>query len=120
MASDLLKAMFTDGSQDETEARLGRESIANEVSGQATGQATGQVEPWIIRVLMASLEAKKSADIQRVIGIRHRETFQRNYLDKLLEQGLLVRTIPDKPKSPLQRYQTTDKGRTMLAGTRTS
>lgn len=120
MASDLLKAMFTDGSQDETEARLGRESIANEVSGQATGQATGQVEPWIMRILMACLEAKKSADIQRVIGIRHRETFQRNYLDKLLEQGLLVRTIPDKPKSPLQRYQTTDKGRTMLAGTRTS
>ena len=118
MASDLLKAMFTDEGQDETEARLGRESIANEATGQAAGQATGQateqVEPWIIRVLSACLEAKKSADIQRVTGIRHRETFQRNYLDKLLEQGLLVRTIPDKPKSPLQRYQTTDKGRTIL------
>ena len=118
MASDLLKAMFTDGGQDETEARLGRESTANKVSGQATGQAAGQateqVEPWIIMVLSACLEAKKSADIQRVTGIRHRETFQRNYLDKLLEQGLLVRTIPDKPKSPLQRYQTTDKGRTIL------
>ena len=114
MASDLLKAMFTDEGQDETEARLGRESIANEATGQATGQATEQVEPWIIRVLSACLEAKKSVDIQRVIGIRHRETFQRNYLDKLLEQGLLVRTIPDKPKSPLQRYRTTDKGRTIL------
>ena len=45
--------------------------------------------------------------------MRHRETFQRNYLDKLLEDGWLVRTIPEKPKSRLQKYRLTEKGKTL-------
>jgi hypothetical protein len=53
-------------------------------------------------------------EIQEIIGIKHRETFQRNYLDLLLEQGLLVRTIPDKPQSRFQRYKTTAQGQTFL------
>jgi len=47
-------------------------------------------------------------------GIKHRETFQRNYLDFLLEQGLLVRTIPDKPQSSKQKYRLSDKGLAVL------
>ncbi len=50
--------------------------------------------------------------------MRHRETFQRNYLDKLLEDGWLVRTIPEKPKSRLQKYRLTEKGKLLLENLR--
>lgn len=85
---------------------------------KVTGQVTGQVEGWIIEVLSACLEPQKSAEIQEITGIKHRETFQRNYLDRLLNDGLLDRTIPDKPRSRLQAYLTTDKGRALLEKTK--
>lgn len=69
----------------------------------------------MIAVLNACAEPKKSSDIQEIVGIKHRETFQRNYLDYLLNEDLLVRTIPDKPRSRMQRYRTTDKGLAVLA-----
>lgn len=92
---------------------------ANYGTGQLTGQVTGQVEDWIIEILSACLEPKKSAEIQNITGIKHRETFQRNYLDRLLNEELLVRTIPDKPRSRLQAYCTTDKGKALLEQNRT-
>jgi ATP-dependent DNA helicase RecG len=35
--------------------------------------------------------------------------------NRLLADGLLEMTIPDKPTSSKQRYRTTDKGRNLLA-----
>ncbi|MGK5094678.1 hypothetical protein WDW89_22035 [Deltaproteobacteria bacterium TL4] len=56
----------------------------------------------------------ESTDLQEIIGIKHRETFQRNYLNRLLEEGLIVRTIPDKPQSRMQKYIITAKGKELL------
>jgi len=50
------------------------------------------------------------------LGLRHWKTFQSNYLNPFLEIGLLERTIPDKPNSPLQKYRLTEVGRGLLAG----
>ena len=52
--------------------------------------------------------------MQDIAGIRHRETFQRNYLDLLLEHNLIERTIPDKPRSRLQKYRLSLKGTALL------
>jgi ATP-dependent DNA helicase RecG len=87
---------------------------SGQVTGQVTGQVAGQVEGWMIEVLSACVEPQKSVDIQMITGIKHRETFHRNYLDRLLNEELLVRTIPDKPRSRLQTYRTTTKGRALL------
>ena len=90
--------------------------VTGQVAGEVTGQVTGQVDPWVLRTLSACAERPlKSAELQAAAGLRHRETFQRNYLDHLLREGLVARTIPDKPKSRLQRYRLTDKGRAVLA-----
>lgn len=90
----------------------GRVSAA---TGQETGQETGQVEPWILSVLEACRSTPlKSKDIQLIAGIKHRESFQRNYLDRLLNEGWVTRTIPDKPTSRNQKYQITEKGLTYL------
>jgi len=83
---------------------------------QTTGQVTGQVEPWIHNILQACLiQPLSSAEIQKITGIRHRETFQRNYLDRLLSEQILERTIPEKPNSRLQKYRLTDKGRMQIS-----
>ncbi len=50
----------------------------------------------------------------KLLGLKHRGSFQRNYLNPLLEQGMLERTIPSKPNSRLQRYRLTAKGRGVL------
>jgi ATP-dependent DNA helicase RecG len=97
--------------------RTGRDQQRREPTGQVAGQVAGQVESWVVDVLNACIDPKKSAEIQEVVGIKHRETFQRNYLDYLLEEELLVRTIPDKPRSRMQQYRTTDKGRDLLEKT---
>lgn len=48
------------------------------------------------------------------LGLKHRPTFRENYLHPALSQGLIERTIPDKPNSRLQQYRLTPKGRARL------
>lgn len=84
-------------------------------SGQVTGQDAGQVEPWIPPVLRLCQRAPESSrEIQAIAGIKHRESFQRNYLDLLLNRGWLEKTIPDKPKSRFQKYRLTAAGLAIL------
>ena len=45
------------------------------------------------------------AELMQLVGLSHRATFQRNYLNPAIEAGLIKRTIPDKPKSPKQKYR---------------
>ncbi len=78
---------------------------------QATGQVTGQVA---VQVMAACQSPLSGAQIQALIGIKHRETFLDNYLKPLLASGWIQRTIPDKPTSRLQKYRLTEKGRAWL------
>lgn len=44
------------------------------------------------------------------LGLKHWKTFQANYLPPLMAMGILERTIPDKPRSRMQKYGTTEVG----------
>lgn len=77
----------------------------------STGQVTGQV---IVQVLNFSRKPRKASEIQKHLGMRHRETFVNNYLVPLLSSGWVERTIPEKPKSRFQKYRTTAKGIAIL------
>jgi len=93
----------------------GGEQAAGQVAGQVTGQVAGQVDAWIVRVLSAcTVRPLSSREIQEAAGLRHRETFQPDYLDQIINDGLVERTVPDKPTSRLQKYRLTDKGRKLL------
>jgi len=48
--------------------------------------------------------------IMAELGLKHWKTFQSNYLLPLMKLGIIERTIPDKPRSRLQRYRTTEAG----------
>ena len=45
------------------------------------------------------------------LGLKHRPTFRKNYLEPALAGGWIERTLPESPNSPAQKYRLTDKGR---------
>ncbi len=45
------------------------------------------------------------------LGLSDRKSFREIYLEPAIKQGLVEMTIPDKPKSILQKYRLTAKGR---------
>ena len=110
--NDFFTATFRVKTVKQTDRRAGQ--VETQEAPIVTGQVTGQVEGWVGEVLTACLHPRKSSEIQQIVGIKHRETFQRNYLDRLLDEGLIERTIPEKPKSRLQKYRLTAKGRALL------
>ncbi len=46
-----------------------------------------------------------TAELMRRLSLSHKPTFRKNYLNPAIEQGLIERTIPDKPNSRNQRYR---------------
>ncbi len=85
---------------------------------QAGGQAGVQAglsdrEVAMLRACVG-VEAK-SKDLQTAAGYAGRtRSFERD-LNRLLSEELLEMTIPDRPRSPAQRYGITAKGRTAVA-----
>lgn len=77
--------------------------VGAEVSAQVTAEVAAQV-------LAFCREPKPAKAIMAEVGLKHWKTFQRNYLNPLLERGWLERTIPDKPRSRLQKYRLTPAG----------
>ena len=50
----------------------------------------------------------------KVVGRTDRTKFRDGVVKPLIETGLLEMTIPDKPRSRMQRYRTTEAGLAML------
>jgi len=74
---------------------------------QVAAQVTAQVGAFC-------REPRSAREIMEMLGLKHWKTFQSNYLNPLLEAGFIERTIPDKPKSRLQKYWLTEKGKNVL------
>ena len=73
---------------------------------QVTDQATDQVKMLINCVGNDTLSAR---EIMTRLGLSHRDTFRKNYLNPALLSGLIEMTVPDKPNSPKQKYRKTIK-----------
>jgi ATP-dependent DNA helicase RecG len=56
----------------------------------------------------------KRVEIQQALGLKHEDHFRKAYLLPALKAGFIEMTIPDKPKSRLQKYRLTQKGRKAL------
>ena len=55
-------------------------------------------------ILEFCIEAKTAKEIAEFCGYKGIDRFKRNYLKPLLENGKIIMTIPDKPKSKNQKY----------------
>ena len=81
-----------------------RDTLKN--TDQASDQAADQVDIPVQRLLsVLGNEALSAAEIMKRLGLSHRPTFRKNYLDPALEAHLIERTIPDKPNSSKQKYR---------------
>lgn len=84
------------------------EAVAtDQVSDHVTVQVAGTIKA------LAGSELGR-AELMTALGLTHRPTFRKNYLDPALHGGWIERTQPDSPRSPTQRYRLTDKGRRWL------
>lgn len=71
--------------------------------------------PAKTKVILDFCQAARSVPaIMEKVGIRHRSYFKKNYLDPLLDAGLLTPTHPGQPRHPDQGYLTTEAGRAKL------
>lgn len=91
--------------------------LINPVTDQATdldSQLTN-VENLLLLLQSHTLSLK---ELRLSLGLKHRQTFKKNYLNPALEQGLIEMTIemtlPDKPTSPEQTYGLTKHGKTRV------
>lgn len=84
-----------------------RDSL-NEVAvvGRSTDQDSDQDKNQIDRIIsVIGEDTLSAAEIMARLGLSHRPTFRKNYLNSALEQNLIERTIPDKPNSRNQKYR---------------
>ncbi|MCD8362579.1 MAG: Fic family protein [Lachnospiraceae bacterium] len=50
-------------------------------------------------------EELSATELMNRLGLSHRPTFRKNYLNPSMEQGLVTMTMPDKPNSRNQKYR---------------
>lgn len=69
-----------------------------------------ETQPDMLKILDFCRAGRSVKKIMQLLGLKHRETFLNNYLKPLIQRSLISMTIPDKPKSPKQRYMITIDG----------
>ena len=89
--------------------------VTDQVAPQVTPQVTGEVTPQV-RLLQAISGEMTARQLRQVLNLADREHFRTGYLLPALDAGWIEMTIPDKPRSRLQRYRLTAAGRAYLQG----
>lgn len=94
------------------EATLETTKVAPKVEPRVVGRLTA---PLVRAILTACAEPKRPSELHQILGAKDRVILLYGYLNPLIEQGWLTRTQPLSPRSPTQRYATTDAGKVWLA-----
>lgn len=82
------------------------------VVGNTDAAAEETANPSVQKLLNVLGDKELSAtQIMERLGLSHRPTFRKNYLNPALAQGVVEMTIPDKPKSRNQKYRKKQLGR---------
>lgn len=80
-------------------------------SDQVDDQVSDQVATLLRQLKRHRLAS--SDELMQALGLKHKPTFRKNYLNPALAQGLISMTDPS-PRSPRQRYQLTPQGSAWL------
>lgn len=94
------------------QAGVQKARLSVESGAQVEVQVKAQVERRILQV--CAERPLSSAEIAEALGHKSLSGNVRKALPALRDAGLLEYTIPDKPKSRLQKYRLTEKGRNAL------
>ncbi|MDO4711529.1 MAG: Fic family protein [Peptostreptococcaceae bacterium] len=68
-------------------------------------QDSDRDDPIVKMLRVLGDETLSASEIMARLGLSHRPTFRKNYLQPALNEGLIERTIPDKPSSKNQKYR---------------
>ena len=84
--------------------------------GQVVGTSQGQVVSLFVRITsILADQVLSSGDITAALGKEYYSGYLRRIIKMLLADGIIEYTIPEKPRSRLQKYRLTEKGRQMLS-----
>jgi ATP-dependent DNA helicase RecG len=72
------------------------------------------VTPEVRRMLGLLVCEMARKEIMAQLGLRDVKHFREHYQQAAMANGLIERTLPDKPNSRLQKYRLTEKGRSLL------
>ncbi len=90
-------------------------SIILEALGECASPHVGpHVSPQVERLLEVMSGEMPAQELQRALGLDDRKSFRARYLIPALRAGFIDMTVPDRPKSRLQKYRLTDEGRRVL------
>jgi len=93
---------------------FGRIETKDEATNQVTGEVTPEVTPEARKMLSIMTGEMTRGEIQKKLGLRDEKHFRESYQQVGVKLGLLEMTIPNKPKSRLQKYRLTDAGKHLL------
>lgn len=120
----ILHAMRTNGSPEpvfETDAdrtsflvRLPLRAAPSEAETPRAGTMSAPSQHQVEALRMCRTE-KGILELMQQAGRADRTKFRHQVLDPLLEAGFIERTVPAKPRSSLQKYRLTERGRSLLA-----
>ncbi|MFM8764815.1 MAG: Fic family protein [Spartobacteria bacterium] len=77
-------------------------------------QVTPPVAVVVLIRLIGSMGPLGNSEILRSLTLSDRTHLREHYIDPAIADGLVERTIPDKPTSRLQKYRLTAKGQALL------
>ena len=81
-------------------------TVVGHSTDQVGDQVGDQVNSPIERLLsVLGNETLSASELMQRLGLSHKPTFRKNYLNPAIEQGLIERTVPDKPNSRNQKYR---------------
>ena len=72
---------------------------------------TKQVTPEVITMLSIIKGEMARSEIMVKLGLKDEKHFREHYQQVCIELGLIEMTVPDKPRSPKQKYRLTRKGK---------
>ena len=72
------------------------------------------ISPEQSKILKACIEPMQLSGLLEELNRSDRTKLKKKIINPLMEKGLLEMTEPDSPKSPTQKYRTTDKGKELI------
>jgi ATP-dependent DNA helicase RecG len=87
----------------------------DQVKAPVTPPVTPPVAVDVLIRLIGSRGALGNSEILANLKLNDRTHLREHYIDPAIADGLVERTIPDKPTSRLQKYRLTAKGQSLLA-----
>ncbi|MGI6393488.1 MAG: Fic family protein [bacterium] len=79
-------------------------------------EVTTEVTTEVKKLLEAISGEETRKELQEKLALKNDEHFRKKYIIPALEAKLIEYTVPDKPKSRLQKYRLTALGKKVCAG----